>query len=153
MKDKYTSMGIKAFSYPISDTNENVYLDGLYHASQHLNDLITEQGHTVFLHDNTGISRAPTLILAYLCLYARIRTYSNLPEASKMLTNQASTAMPNIKAVGKFLRRFGAFQERQIALLSGDFYEDDKLLNEITPNYYGEDRQNPVRVYMADMVE
>lgn len=80
-------MGIKAFSFPISDSDEDAYLDYLFNASQHLNDLITEQGHTVFLHDNTGISRAPTLVLSYLCLYAKIRTYSNLPEASKMLTN------------------------------------------------------------------
>ena len=32
-----------------------------------------------------------------------------------------------------------------------DEEDEDKFLTEITPNYYGEDRQSPVRVYMRDM--
>lgn len=78
VKDKYRALGMKAFSYPINDQNEDIYTDGLFHAAQHLNDLISEQGHCVYLHDNTGISRAPTLVLSYLCLYAKVRTYENL---------------------------------------------------------------------------
>ena len=152
IKDKYRALGILPFSYPINDSSEDGYTDGLFHASQHLNDLVNEQGHTVYLHDNTGISRAPTLLLSYLCLYARIRTYENLPEASKLITTQCNTAVPNLKIITKLLKRCKAFQQKQIAMLGEiDEEDEDKFLTEITPNYYGEDRQSPVRVYMRDM--
>ena len=75
-----------------------------------MNDLI-EQGHTVYLHDNTGICRAPTLVLAYLCLYVKLRTYENLPEASKLLTNYCSSAVPNLKIIQKLMKRCKVFQD------------------------------------------
>jgi protein-tyrosine phosphatase len=92
-------MGIKAFSYPISDSDEDAYLDGLFHAAQHLNDLVVEQNHTVYLHDNTGISRAPTLLLSYLCLYVKIRTYDSPADAVKLIQSYSECAYPNFKAV------------------------------------------------------
>jgi protein-tyrosine phosphatase len=63
MVQKYNEVGIKSvMSYPISDRNETEYIEGLFDCAQHLNDLIEEQDHVVYLHCNSSISRSPTLV-------------------------------------------------------------------------------------------
>ena len=43
MVQKYNEAGInKCFSYPISDKNEEQYIEELFNGAQHLNDLINE---------------------------------------------------------------------------------------------------------------
>ena len=131
---------------------------------------MVERGLTVYLHDNNGISRAPTLLLGYLCLYVKIRTYENLPEAQKLIQSYHGAARPNLKIVKLLLHRCGGFQESQKLLMKGEFLDQEegdlqgmmdpaespgrqKFLTEITPNYYGEDRKQPIRVYMRDMAQ
>ena len=84
--EKYKEVGIdNVFSYPIPDKDEDEYIEELFNAAQHLNDMISEQGLTVYVHDNSSLTRAPTLVICYLCLFLRIRTYENLPEASALI--------------------------------------------------------------------
>lgn len=86
--DKYNEVGIDTrdvMSFPIPDKNEEKYIEELFNAAQHLNDMINERGLTVYVHDNSSITRAPTLALTYLTLFVRIRTYDNLPEACRII--------------------------------------------------------------------
>lgn len=86
IKQECIKAGIEqAFSYPISDKNEDEYIDDLFAAAQHLNDLINEKQHTVYLYDNSGMSRAPTLISTYLCLYRKVINPEKTGEAIKTL--------------------------------------------------------------------
>jgi len=86
LEEQYKEVGIDTvMSFPVCDWNEEKYIEDLFDASQHLNQLLNEDDHTVYIHCNSSISRGPTLVLAYLCLFVKIRTYSNLIEANRLL--------------------------------------------------------------------
>lgn len=62
----YRNKGVNVVvNYGISDEDEEIYADQLFQAAKHLYDLVDVKGHRVFLHDTTGVSRAPTLFLCY----------------------------------------------------------------------------------------
>jgi len=75
--------------------------------------LITERGHTVYINDNSSITRAPTLALTYLCLFVKIRTYENLSEACRLIKQYHNVSTPNVKVLEKTLRKHKLFQEKQ----------------------------------------
>lgn len=110
MVEKYKEVGIKTvMSYPISDKNEDEYIEELFNAAQHMNDLINEKGHTLYIHDSSSITRSPTLVLTYLCLFVRIRTYENLPEACSLIKQYHSVSTPNTKVLQKTLKKHRLF--------------------------------------------
>ena len=110
MKRWYAEEGIdRVVSFPIPDHDEEEYMDKLFIAAQHINDLINEQGHTVYLHDTSGLTRAPTLALIYLCLFVKIRTYENLPEACALLKQYHSVSTPNLNIIKKVIKKNKAF--------------------------------------------
>lgn len=114
MKQKYRENGIDCvMSYPIPDHDEDNYVEELFNCSQHLNDMITERGHTVYINDNSSITRAPTLALTYLCLFVKIRTYENLPEACRLIKQYHNVSTPNVKILEKTLKKHRLFQEKQ----------------------------------------
>ncbi len=80
LKEKYLEEGLKAFSFPLSDKTEEDYMEGLFDVVQHLNDLVNEQGHTVYIQDTSALSRGPTLLMAYICLFAKYHLHHNLKE-------------------------------------------------------------------------
>jgi len=100
-------------SFPVCDWSEEKYLEDLFDAVQHLNQLLCEDEHTVYINCGSAISRGPTLVLAYLCLFAKIRTYSNLIEANRLLKQYHQVAMPNNTILKKFLKKNKLFQVRQ----------------------------------------
>lgn len=75
--------------------------------------MITEQGLTVYINDCSSITRAPTLALTYLCLFVRIRTYENLPEACRLIKQYHNVSTPNVRVLEKTLRKHKLFQEKQ----------------------------------------
>mmetsp|Transcript_11457 Transcript_11457/g.19382 ORF Transcript_11457/g.19382 Transcript_11457/m.19382 type:complete len:304 (+) Transcript_11457:792-1703(+) len=78
----YEEKGIqKSMHYPIDDQDEAEYQTHVLTAAQYLNDLTKNQGHKVFIHCNSGISRSPTVLLAYMCLYKRARTWKSIDES------------------------------------------------------------------------
>jgi len=89
-----------------------------------LNDLINEQGHTVYVHCNSSISRSPALIMTYLCLFLKIRTWENLGEAHKLFKQFHHISEPNLKVVQKLLKKHKLFQDRQKVLLNEDENEE-----------------------------
>ena len=112
--EKYKEVGIdNVFSYPIPDKDEDEYIEELFNAAQHLNDMINEQGLTVYVHDNSSLTRAPTLVICYLCLFVRIRTYENLPEAGALIKQYHNVSTPNLKILQKTLKKHKLFQDRQ----------------------------------------
>lgn len=63
--------------FPISDDSLEGMADKLFQACLILNDIINNKGHKVYVHCLTGVTRSPTLILLFLCLY----TYQNTPKS------------------------------------------------------------------------
>lgn len=114
IKQEARKAGInKVMSFPISDKNESEYMDDLFAAAQHLNDLINEQKETVYLYDNSGMTRAPTLVMAYLCLYRKTLYPEKTAEAQKIVSDYHQVSTPNTAVVQKLLKKHKAFQDRQ----------------------------------------
>jgi len=88
-------------SSPVTAEDIDDYAEQLFDAAQHLYDLIDVKGHKVYLHDVTGVSRAPTLYLCYLALFMK----STLPvhDMLKELKKQYPLASPNMKLIEKVL--------------------------------------------------
>lgn len=118
--EKYKEVGISnVYSYPIPDRDEDQYIEELFNAAQHLNDMINERELTVYIHDNSSMTRAPTLALTYLCLFVRIRTYENLPEASRLIKQYHNVSTPNLDILQKTLKKHKIFQEKQRQIQQG----------------------------------
>jgi len=114
MKEQYKDVGIeRCMSFPVCDSTEEKYLEDLFDAAQHLNQLLCEEEHTVYIHCGSSITRGPTLALSYLCLFVKLRTYSNLTEANRLLKQYHQVAMPNLTIVKKLLKNNKLFQIRQ----------------------------------------
>ena len=129
MVDKYREIGIdRTFSYPISDKDEDQYIDDLFNCAQHLNDLIEEQGHTVYIHDNSSTSRAPTLLMAYFSLYLKIRTIDNISESVKLMRQFHHLSTPNVKVIQKLMKKHKNFVDKQRELNGelSDVEEDEE---------------------------
>lgn len=60
-----------------------------------LNDMINNKKLKVFVHCSSGISRAPTVVLAYLCLFKRVPEWSNIIKTSKYFKEHYHVAFPN----------------------------------------------------------
>lgn len=60
-----------AKNFQVDDTDEHEYHMSIFQACQYLNDMVNNKNQKVFVYCNTGISRAPTIIMAYLCLYKK----------------------------------------------------------------------------------
>lgn len=118
MKQKYRDVGIdRCVSFPIDDRSQDEYIDGLYNCAQHLNDLLNEQNHIVYIHDNSSISRAPALILTYLCLFCKLRTMDNLKEAERVLKQYHHMSNPNSTVIRALLLKHKAFVDKQKHLM------------------------------------
>jgi protein-tyrosine phosphatase len=86
MTQIYSSRGIKkSINFPIDDRVENDYAEQVFTAAQYLNNLIAEKRHSVFIHCTSGLSRAPTVVLTYLCLFKRVKCWMDLRESLKFL--------------------------------------------------------------------
>ena len=132
MKRSYAECGIdRAVSFPIDDSNQEDFIDSLFNCAQHLNDLINEQGHIVYVHDSSSISRAPALILSYLCLFLKLRTMDNLIEAERLLKQYHHMSSPNSQVIKTLLKKHCAFIDRQKHLTGeGESSDDDEPKNQ-----------------------
>ena len=102
MMQFYRNNGINVVAcVPVTDEDPEDYADDLFEAAKVLHDLIDVKGHKVFLHDTTGVSRAPTLYLVYLSLFKK----SNLPlnDMARELKKQYPVSTPNMKMIEQVL--------------------------------------------------
>ncbi len=76
---QYSNLEIKAImNYPIDDLDEKNYAKEIFAATQYLYDMRKNKGMKVFINCKTGISRSPTVVLAYLALYKRVNDWQNV---------------------------------------------------------------------------
>lgn len=131
IKTTYAEAGIlRTLSYPIDDSNPEELIESLFTCAKHLNTLINDQGHTVYVSDNSAITRAPTLVLTYLCLFLKLRTMENLKEAERLLKQYHQMSSPNTNAIKALLKKQKAFVEEQRHLLGECDSSDEGQPNE-----------------------
>lgn len=109
----YKSRGINlVVNYPVSDINEDEYIENLFQASQHLHDLIDIKGHHVFVHCSSGVSRAPTLVLVYLALFLQHKHWDNLTELHNFVLEYYHVSMANLIIAQKCIEVNREFQSK-----------------------------------------
>lgn len=94
--------------FPIADDSPEDMADKLFQACLILNDIINNKGHKVYVHCLTGVTRSPTLILLFLCLY----TFQNTPKSQipslQHLKNLSSSLFDPRWNMAQGSRPFGA---------------------------------------------
>jgi protein-tyrosine phosphatase len=73
---QYSNLEIKTImNYPIDDLDEKNYAKEIFAATQYLFDMRKNKGLKVFINCKTGISRSPTVAMAFLALYKRVKNW------------------------------------------------------------------------------
>ena len=106
MKELYGKHGIYCIeNVPIPEFNKLSDLcNRLFDASKYL-DRIQKEHKKVYVHCTSGMTRAPTLAIVYLCLYCKISCWRDPIEAYQFFKQNREVCFPNMRAVFKTLAR------------------------------------------------
>lgn len=88
-----------AKNFQVYDTDEHEYHLSIFQACQYLNDMVNNKQQKVFIYCNTGISRAPTIIMAYLCLYKKVKEWQDTEAVAALLKLHLPGCQPNRIAI------------------------------------------------------
>jgi protein-tyrosine phosphatase len=81
IKQIFYSKGIKTYErYQVLDNFRAEYADDLFRAAKVLHELVDVQKKKVFVNDQTGVSRCTTLLLVYLALFIKHKSWKNIDE-------------------------------------------------------------------------
>lgn len=112
LKSIYQQCNIRSFRFPLSDNNEDDYCANLFMVAQHLNNMINNMGLTVYIHCTSGISRAPTVVLVYLCLFKRVKQWQNPYSVAQLVKAFHLNSSPNMRAVKRVVEANLEFQRQ-----------------------------------------
>lgn len=75
-KAMYKKHKVKIYRFPLNDLDDSSFCSSLFTGAQHLNSLLNAQGERqVFIHCSSGMSRAPAVVITYLCLFKKIKQW------------------------------------------------------------------------------
>lgn len=95
----FRKLGMHYVLSPVSDVDESIYVKDAFTAALKLENLVYDQNQTVFLHDFTSISRAPTVLLIWFAVMCRHPAWKNLDELESYLKRIYIDACPNMRIV------------------------------------------------------
>jgi protein-tyrosine phosphatase len=82
----YRSAGIDTVvHFPCSNVDPK-YEDKVFTACKHLHDLISSKQRRVFIHCSSGLVRSPTVVLAYMCIFKRVKNWRNVDQTRDYIT-------------------------------------------------------------------
>lgn len=80
----YSKVGIQHVNYPVDIGTDQDFAITTFTGAQYLAELL-ESNDSVLVHCKSGIVRAPTLVLTYLCMYKRTKHWQSVPRAADSL--------------------------------------------------------------------
>ena len=96
----YESSKIAYSRFPMQDFNEQDLANNIEPVVVELNQYL-QAGHSVYVHCNSGIFRAPTAVLGYLCVVQKM----SVEEAMRQLRIARPVVSPSKKAVDYLLTK------------------------------------------------
>jgi len=112
--NEYRSNGIEtAMHYPVNNKDPD-YKEKVFMAAQYLHGLIDKQNKKVFIHCSSGLIRTPTVVLTYLCIFKRVKTWKNISLTRDFVTECCSKSMPNVATVEQIVAANKKFQDDQV---------------------------------------
>jgi len=99
MLEYYAERNIKAVHFPIHDFNEGDLTSKIFEAAKILHEMIDKEGRHVYVHCTAGMGRAPASVLVYLCLFKKVKCWSNPTDVDKFVKSYRKVSVPNMRAV------------------------------------------------------
>lgn len=84
----------------------------MFNAAQYLHSLVDKQNKKVFIHCSSGLIRAPTIVLTYLCIFKRIKQWKSVPQSRDYIHESCSQSMPNVQLVERIIAENRDFQDK-----------------------------------------
>ena len=97
---------MKFVRIPLNDYEDDQYSFDLISAAK---ELCKNSKSKVYLHCASGVSRAPTLALVYMCLFKKIDQWQNVFSCLNYLQSYCKETAPNMKMVQKVIEKNQAF--------------------------------------------
>ena len=88
------------------------------------------QGHKVFLHDVTGVSRAPTALICYIALFWKKRGMTIIDMVKDLKKARYQYGVPNLEIISKVLTDNKSFLEKQRNLRKSEDGDRNRLEDE-----------------------
>lgn len=98
--------------FPIDDFNQQEKAVKYFSAAQYLNDLVNNKNLKVYVHDSSGISRSPTVILTYLTIFKRVDCWQNINQSEKYIRQYYPVGHSNTSLVQKIVNDNREFQNK-----------------------------------------
>ena len=93
----------------MNDNSEDDFCANLFTGAQYLNNMINMEGLTVYVHCTSGISRAPALLIVYLCLFKRVKQWQSPYHVCQFVKAFHINTNPNMRAVQRVVEANIAF--------------------------------------------
>ena len=103
LKQYYQNHNIRYYRFPLSDLDEDELCASLFLGAQHLNNMINTEGLKVYVHCTSGISRAPALIVTYLCLFKKVKQWETPRKVAQYLRTYHFNSKPNLRAIERVI--------------------------------------------------
>ena len=102
----YHSKGIKTIvNQAVNDHDTEAELNAsILKAVVNLHDLINVKNHTVYVHCTSSVTRAPTVAIAYICLFIKNHQYKQPNLIAQYVKKHHAVSFPNMKAVHAVLK-------------------------------------------------
>ena len=81
ISNTFYGKGISTYTrFQVADNFKQEYALDLFDAAKLLHELVDVKKEKVFVHDQTGVSRCTTLLLVYLALFVKHKSWRNIDE-------------------------------------------------------------------------
>lgn len=88
-------MGLGYVSAPLKDSSFEEYCSDLFSISKQLSHFLDVQRKPTFVHCSSGVSRAPTLALTYLCVFKRVSSWASVEKTNAFVKSTHPSFYPN----------------------------------------------------------
>lgn len=138
LRGVYRSLKIKVVELPLSDANQVAYQKQLFKACKVLHKVLEESGDCVFIHCASSLSRSPTLVVAYICLYIKHPEWQEPQKVVDFLRSKHPNCLPNLPLIESLVDTYSDFQQRQYLLLEHQLSQQrDQHSMEVSSNEQG----------------
>lgn len=80
-------------------------MKGLIEGAKHLDYMINDKKLTVYVHCNSGVTRAPSVAIAYLCLFLKHPQWQDPKEVEKFVRSHHTVSTPNMLVTEKCIKQ------------------------------------------------
>ena len=106
----YRQANITEINMPIDDSHEEKFLATLFEACVKLDYLLESEGHSVYVHCISGITRAPTVIAGYLCLFVKHPDWREVWKIGEFLRDCSPNSKVNRNIIEIMIETHRGFQ-------------------------------------------